>query len=110
VSRPKPTILLSQTAKNWNATEILAAQGVFVVAYNGKPIGMRNNGLLDHRLKYHRTAFINGGQAFCLARKLNRQFGTDQFGVLHYSAGEPLTEAEYYIRFGVLERASLADG
>lgn len=105
--RPKPTILLSHTSREYKATEILLAQGVFVVAYGDQPIGLRRrNILVDYPgPKYSRTAFTQAGHAYGLADKLNKLFKSDRFGVLYYPApgasGIHLSHDDYYITFDV---------
>jgi hypothetical protein len=105
--RPKPTVLVSHTGRDYKATEVLIAQGVFVVAYGDQPVGLRKrNTLLDYPgPKYARTAFINGGHAYSLAKKLNKLFKTDRFCVLHYPVpgqdGVFLSETDYYYDYDV---------
>lgn len=100
MSRPKPKVRMSSLDKKWHATEVLAAQGVFVVTHDGEAIGLRiRDTLRDHRAKYLRTAFVNGGHAFNLADRLNRLFKTDKFAVMWLRSGEVLTEEQYIERF-----------
>jgi hypothetical protein len=107
VMRPKPTILLGHIDKNYIVTEVMAAVGVFVLAYDGLPVGVRRrNDLLDFPgPKYRRTAFTNAGHAYNAAERMNKLFKTDKFSVLHYPVvgepGVPLSEADYYRDYDV---------
>ncbi|QQP93576.1 hypothetical protein IGS68_31620 (plasmid) [Skermanella sp. TT6] len=105
--RPKPEILAQHIGRDFRATEILRAQGVFVLALDGVPVGLRRrNTLVDYPgPKYSRTVFTNAGHCYGLARKLNKLFKWNRFTVLHYPvAGEEgvfLSEGDYYYVYGV---------
>lgn len=84
MSRPKPQVLLDYTdPKTYKSEQILSADGIYAVFYDGKPINLRSlNKLLDYPgPKYRRVAFSNSGHAYNLAEKLNQLFKTDKFAV-----------------------------
>ena len=91
MSRPKPQILVEQTDKQtYKTQQILAADGVWAVFYENKPINIKTHNLLVQYPgpKYKKVSFSNPGHAINLARKLNSQFRTDQFTVVLLRAGE----------------------
>ena len=84
MSRPKPNILLNYTdPKTYKSEQVLEAEGIYAVFYQGKPINLRTlNSLVNHPgPKYLKVAFSNPGHAHNLAARLNKLFKTDQFGV-----------------------------
>jgi hypothetical protein len=88
MSRPKPTVLLSKTdPSGLVTTEVLAAEAVYALFYDGQPIALRRrNPLLDYPgPKYPRTVFVSAGHCFGAKRKLNRLFKTDKFAVWELS-------------------------
>lgn len=95
MSRPKPVILLDHTdSKTYKSEQILAAEAIFAVFYEGKPINLRSlNSLVDYPgPKYKKCSFANSGHAFNLAEKLNKLFKTDKFAVFKLVEGEIITE------------------
>jgi hypothetical protein len=95
MSRPKPTILLSYTnPQTYKADQVLKAEAIFAVFYEGKPINLRflTDSPLDRSAKYKKVSFSNAGHAFNLAEKLNAQFKTLKFEVVRLTAGEVITE------------------
>jgi hypothetical protein len=97
VSRPKPTVLLDFTdPKTYKSQQVLKAEAVYAVFYDGKPINLRSlNTLLDYPgPKYVRCAFQNRGHAFNLAEKLNKLFKTTKFEVFALTAGAKIEEGE----------------
>ena len=61
MSRPKPTILLEAVHKDtYRADQILAAEAIFSVFYQGKPINLRTlNKLVSYPgPKYKKVSFI----------------------------------------------------
>lgn len=91
MSRPKPTILAEKTNKDTYKTEqILASEGIWAVYYQGRPINIKTQNLLVAYPgpKYKKVSFSNPGHAINLAKKLNKEFQTDEFSVVKLTAGE----------------------
>lgn len=91
MSRPKPTVLLEVTNKtNYKTDQVLAAQGVWAVFFDGQPINLKTaNQLVQYPgPKYKKVSFSNPGHAINLAQKLNKKFKTDQFSVVLLTKGE----------------------
>lgn len=96
MSRPKPSILLDFTdPKTYKAEQVLKADAIYAVFYDGQPINLRSlNVLLDYPgPKYKKVSFSNPGHAFNLSEKLNRLFKTDKFEVYMLSEGKRIDEA-----------------
>jgi len=97
MARPKPTIILENVnPKNYKAEQILEAEAIYAVFYQGKPINLRT---LSHLVsypgpKYKKVSFSNSGHAFNLAERLNKLFKTEDFSVYKLSSGTPCTEAD----------------
>lgn len=90
MSRPKPTILLDKTdSKTWRSEQVLEAEAIYAVFYQGKPINLRSlNSLIDvPGPKYRKVSFSNPGHAFNLAEKLNAKFNTTDFAVYRLTTG-----------------------
>jgi hypothetical protein len=95
MSRPKPTILLEAVNKNtYKAEQILSADAIFSVFYDGKPINLRTlHTLLSYPgPKYKKVSFSNSGHAFNLAERLNKTFSTELFTVVMLTEGKVVTE------------------
>lgn len=95
MSRPKPTVLMDHTdPKTYRSEQVLAADGIYAVFYNGSPINLRSlNKLLDYPgPKYRKVSFSNPGHAHNLAEKLNTMFKTDGFRVHLLANGEIVEE------------------
>lgn len=95
MARPHPTVLLDHThPKTYKSEQVLQADAIYAVFYDGRPINLRTlNSLVSYPgPKYKKTAFPNSGHAFNLAEKLNKLFKTDKFGVYKLTAGEKITE------------------
>jgi len=95
VSRPKPTILREFVDnKTYRAEQVLAADAIYAVFYDGKPINLRSvNTLIDYPgPKYRRASHGQPGHAFNLAEKLNILFKTDKFAVYKLTEGVPVAE------------------
>lgn len=95
MSRPKPTILLEAVNKNtYKAEQILSADAIFSVFYNGTPINLRTlHTLVSYPgPKYKKVSFSNSGHAFNLAERLNKTFSTDLFTVVMLTEGKVVTE------------------
>lgn len=90
MSRPKPEILLSHTdSKTYKSEQILAADAIYAVFYEEKPINLRSlNSLVNYPgPKYKKSSFSNSGHAYNLAEKLNKLFKTDKFEVFKLTSG-----------------------
>ena len=97
MSRPKPTVLLEAVNKNtYKAEQILSADAIFSVFYEGKPINLRTlHTLVSYPgPKYKKVSFSNSGHAFNLAERLNNTFSTDLFTVVMLTEGKVVTEDE----------------
>lgn len=95
MSRPKPRILLDYTdPKTYKAEQVLEAEAIYAVFYEGKPINLRSiNSLVNYPgPKYKKVSFSNPGHAFNLAEKLNKLFKTDKFKVYELTGGKPISE------------------
>ena len=93
VSRPKPTILVEITNKaTYKTDQVLASDGIWAVYYQGRPINIKTQNMLVQYPgpKYKKVSFSNPGHAINLAKKLNKQFQTDEFTVVKLTAGEPI--------------------
>lgn len=95
MSRPKPNVLLEYiNPKTYKADQVLEAEAIYAVFYQGKPINLRIlNTILNYPpAKYVRVSFSNIGHAHNLAEKLNKTFKTTDFKVFKLIAGEEVSE------------------
>ncbi len=95
MSRPKPTILLEHINKTtYKSEQVLGADAIYSVFYEGKPINLRIlHTLVDYPgPKYKKVSFSNSGHAFNLAERLNKVFSTEAFEVVKLTQGEVITE------------------
>lgn len=95
MSRPKPSIILDYTdPKTYKSEQVLEADAIYAVFYEGKPINLRSlNSLVNYPgPKYKKVSFSNPGHAFNLAEKLNKLFRTDRFQVYELTGGHPISE------------------
>lgn len=95
MSRPKPTILLESINKTtYKSEQVLGADAIYSVFYQGKPINLRIlHTLVDYPgPKYKKVSFSNSGHAFNLAERMNKIFSTDLFQVVKLTQGEVITE------------------
>lgn len=94
MSRPKPTVLLSLNLPGGKVEQILAAEAIFAVFYDGSPINIKNvMGHLDiSGAKYKKSSFSNPGHAFNLAQRLNTVYRTTKFTVNKLCAGDIVVE------------------
>lgn len=95
MARPKPTIILENVnPKTYKAEQVLNAEAIYAVFYQGKPVNLRT---LSHLVsypgpKYKKVSFSNSGHAFNLAERLNKLFRTTDFVVYKLTSGEVCTE------------------
>jgi len=93
MSRPKPKVLLDLTNKTSYKTEqVLAAEGIWAVFFDGQPINLKTSNLLVQYPgpKYKKVSFSNQGHAINLAKKLNTQFRSDKFSVVLLTSGQQI--------------------
>lgn len=82
MSRPIPIVLLSATIPYYQELQVLLADAVYGVFFEGSPISIRKmHTLIDVGVKYKRTSFAHPAHAHNLAQRLNKQFQTDGFYV-----------------------------
>lgn len=97
MARPKPTILLENVnPKTYKAEQVLNADAIYAVFYQGKPINLRT---LNHLVsypgpKYKKVSFSNSGHAFNLSERLNKMFKTTDFSVYKLTEGLLVTGEE----------------
>lgn len=95
MARPKPVILLEHVnSKTYKAEQVLEAESIYAVFYQGKAINLRT---LSHLIsypgpKYKKTAFSNKGHCFNLVERLNKLFKTTDFVAYELKIGTPITE------------------
>lgn len=94
MARPKPTILLEISDKSYNTEQVLDADAIWAVFYEGKPINLRTlNSLVNYPgPKYKKVSFSNSGHAFNLADRLNKKFQNNKFTVVKLTQGEIVTK------------------
>lgn len=91
MSRPKPRVLAEITDRQtYRCEQVLAADGIWAVFYDGSPINLKTSNLLVQYPgpKYKKVSFSNAGHARNLARKLNSQFRSTKFTVVLLTQGE----------------------
>jgi hypothetical protein len=97
MARPKPTIILENVnSKTYKAEQVLVADAIYAVFYQGKPINLRT---LSHLVsypgpKYKKVSFSNSGHAFNLAERLNKMFKSAEFSVFKLTEGAPCSESD----------------
>jgi hypothetical protein len=97
MSRPKPKILLEYVdKKTYKSDQILAAEAIWAVFYQGKPFNLKTQNSLSSfpGPKYKKVSFSNPGHAHNLAKKLNTLFNTEEFNVVKLDKGEIVTEVK----------------
>lgn len=93
MARPKPTIILEHTdTRSYRSEQVLEADAIYAVFFNGKPINVRSlNSLVNiPGPKYKKVSFSNSGHAINLAQRLNKLFKTDGFDVYVLTQGTKL--------------------
>jgi hypothetical protein len=93
MARPKPVIILENVnPKNYKAEQVLDAEAIYAVFYQGKPINLRTLSYLVSYPgpKYKKSSFSNSGHAFNLAERLNKIFKTTEFQVYKLDKGTVL--------------------
>ena len=95
MSRPKPTVLLEFTNnKTYKSEQILEAEAIWAVFYQGKPFNLKSSNALTNYPgpKYKKVSFSNPGHAHNLAKKLNEMFKTTDFAVYKLTTGDIVFE------------------
>ncbi len=95
MARPKPTIILEHTDnQTYRSEQVLQADAIYAVFYQGNPINLRSlNSLVNYPgPKYKKVSFSNSGHAFNLAERLNKMFKCKDFTVVKLSDGEVIDE------------------
>jgi hypothetical protein len=93
MARPKPTIILEHTdSRSYRSEQVLQADAIYAVFFNGEPINIRSlNSLVNiPGPKYKKVSFSNSGHAINLAQRLNKLFKTDGFEVYVLTQGTKL--------------------
>jgi len=80
--------------KSFRSEQLLAAEAIYAVFHEGKPINLRSlNSLTNYPgPKYKKVSFSNSGHAFNLAERLNKLFKTDKFEVVKLTEGKVIKE------------------
>lgn len=95
MSRPKPNVILENTnPKNYKSEQVLEADAIYAVFYQGKPINLRTlNQLVSYPgPKYKRCIFPAPGHCFNLVEKLNKLFDSTEFEVYKLTTGVAILE------------------
>jgi hypothetical protein len=95
MSRPKPTVILEHiNNKTYRCEQVLAAEAIWAVFYQGKPFNLKSSNALTNYPgpKYKKTSFSNPGHAFNLAEKLNSMFNSEEFTVYKLSDGDQVED------------------
>jgi hypothetical protein len=84
MARPGAEILLSTQLDDFTGIEVLSAQGLWAVLYKDKSINLKTKywGERGELKKYVRTTYPNKKPADNLAKKLNKDFFTNDFSVV----------------------------
>ncbi len=93
MSRPKPTVVLEKiNKKTFKSDQILEAEAIWAVFYQGKPFNLKSQNSLGGYpgSKYKKVSFSNPGHAHNLAKKLNTLFNSEDFAVYKLTTGEEI--------------------
>jgi hypothetical protein len=93
MSRPKPIVVLEKiNKKTFKSDQILEAEAIWAVFYQGKPFNLKSQNSLGGYpgSKYKKVSFSNPGHAHNLAKKLNTLFSSQDFAVYKLTTGEEL--------------------
>lgn len=95
MSRPKPNVLLEHIdKKTYKSEQILEAEAIWAVFYNGQPFNLKSANALTNYPgpKYKKTSFSNPGHAHNLASRLNDLFDCKNFTVVMLTEGITVEE------------------
>lgn len=95
MSRPKPKIILEHIdKKSYKSEQVLAAEAIWAVFYQGKPFNLKSSNAVTNYPgpKYKKVSFSNPGHAHNLAKKLNTLFNCNDFEVYKLYQGDVVTE------------------
>ena len=95
MSRPKPTVILEKIDnKTYKSEQVLEADAIWAVFYQGKPFNLKSANALTNYPgpKYKKTSFSNPGHAHNLSTKLNDMFKCEDFAVYKLTDGKVVTE------------------
>ena len=83
MARPGATILLSRQLDDFNSVEVLSAPGLYAVLYKDQPFNLKTEHWTERGelKKYLKVVYPNLAPAENLAKKLNRDFFTEDFTV-----------------------------
>jgi len=93
MSRPKPQVILENiNKKTFKSNQILEAEAIWAVFYQGKPFNLKSQNSLGSYSgsKYKKVSFSNPVHAHNLSKKLNTLFGTSDFSVFMLTSGKEL--------------------
>lgn len=93
MSRPKPKVILeSINKKTYKSDQVLEADAIWAVFYQGKPFNLKSQNSLSSYSgsKYKKVSFSNPGHAHNLAKKLNSLFNSKDFAVYKLTTGEEI--------------------
>jgi hypothetical protein len=84
MARPPATILLSRQLDDFTVIEVLDAEGLYAVLYKDLPFNLKTESWTERGelKKYVRTTYPNKKPADNLAKKLNKDFFTNDFTVV----------------------------
>jgi hypothetical protein len=84
MARPPATILLSRQLDDFTVIEVLDAGGLYAVLYKDLPFNLKTESWTERGelKKYVRTTYPNKKPADNLAKKLNKDFFTNDFSVV----------------------------
>jgi hypothetical protein len=90
IGRPNKQIVLQSVDENGSTIDVLRVSGIWIVAYQNQPVGLRRTYRFDINKRYPRTGYNNPAHAYAMANKLNHLFDTDEFTVI--SVGDSLDD------------------
>lgn len=93
MSRPKPKVILENiNKKTFKSDQILEAEAIWAVFFQGKPFNLKSqNSLAGYAgSKYKKVSFSNPGHAHNLAKKLNQLFNSKEFSVVKLTQGQEI--------------------
>jgi len=97
MARPQPQILLEEIDPAGRAIQVCAADNVYAVYYQGRPVTIRTHQNIEISYpgpKYSKSTYTNPGHAFNLAQRLNQRFATEDFKVMLLNSGRTIAELQ----------------